>query len=214
MASKKPEEIIFHVKRKGTGAEDGIWMLEDDSCFAVLEATPIPFYDLKKNKQHEILEKFDDDFMKKLTFPIEIMIRPVNTNATKELTIFETLLAYRINKTDKPKLIEYYESYIKWLKEYITKNARPHFLYYFVINYNAQYDPKKFEEQYKKSIVILGKRIEFVRNALVRSSVKTRQLTTRQMEKLYDSFLRFHFEIDGQYMVAEDLLNTYKKQVK
>lgn len=214
MLRKKPEELLFHVKKKGKGEEEGIWMLEDDSIFAVLETIPIPFYDFKKNKQRDIIDKFNQSFFKKLDFPVEILIRPVNANIEKRIAIMDSLLSYNVNKTDKPKLIEYYESFIKWFKQYASKSAKPKFVYYVVVNYNTYYQKRNFEEQYKNSIDILKKRVDFVKEAFLNSGLKTKQLTTREIEKIYDSFLRLHVYSDGNYLMPTDWINLYKKGVK
>ena len=64
--TKKSEQIIFNVKEKGKGELDGIWALSDNSIFAVLEVTPIPFFDLKEEKQNELKRKINEELWMKL----------------------------------------------------------------------------------------------------------------------------------------------------
>ena len=214
MNRKKSEELLFHVKQKGRGDEEGIWMLEDDSVFAVLEVMPIPFYDFKKAKQKEIISKLNQNFFKKLDFSIEILIRPVNTSIEKKVAIMDTLLSYNINKTDKTKLMEYYDSFIKWFKQYANKFSKPKFVYYVTVNYSAYYAKGNFDVQYRNSIEILKTRLNFVKESFSSVGLKTKQLTTRKIEKMYDSFLRFHIYSEGNYLMPGDWINLYKKGVK
>lgn len=209
---KTAEEILFHVKNKGQGDEEGVWMLEDGSIFAMLEITPIPLYDLKKSRQQEIIDKFNQNFFKKLDFPIEILIRPVNANIDKKIAILDSLLSYNINKTDNTKLIEYYESFIKWFKEYLSKNVKTQFVYYAIVNYNPYYQKSNFAEQYRNSLGMLKKRIDFVRESFASIGIKTKQLTTREIENIYDSFLRFHVYSEGKYLMPQDWINLHKKR--
>lgn len=209
--TKKSEQIIFNVKEKGKGELDGIWALSDNSIFAVLEVMPIPFFDLREEKQNEMKKKINEEMWMKLDFPIEIVIRPVNSTSDKKMAILESVLGYSIEKTSKTKLIQYYRSFMNWFKEYAAKNARETNKYYIVVNYNSPYDAVQKDKS--AAVSILRSRINFLIKSLKASGItEIKTMSTFDIEQIYDSFLKFHVYCENKYMFPDDWINLFKKR--
>lgn len=209
--TKKSEQIIFNIKDKGKGEIDGIWTLTDNSIFAVLEVAPIPFFDLKEEKQNELKKKINEELWMKLDFPIEIVIRPVNCSADKKMAILETVLGYNIEKTNKTKLIQYFHSFMNWFKEYTAKNVRDANKYYIVVNYNSPYDAVQKDKS--AAVSILRSRINFLIKSLKASGItEIKIMSTFDIEQIYDSFLKFHVYCENKYMFPNDWINLFKKR--
>ncbi len=212
---KKAETIVFEVKEKGTGERDGIWTSTDDAMFSVIEVHPIPFFDLDKKRQTEIIKNFDEFFCKKLDFVVEIIVRPVNSKINKKVEILESLLNYTLNKSKKTKLMDYFNSFMQWFKVFIGKFAPLRYVYYLVVNYNTYYSYKDKEKQVKEGIGILNERTDFVINSLKSTGLKhIRRLTTNEINRVYESFLKFNIYAEDNYLMPEDWLNIYKKRHK
>lgn len=209
--TKKSEQIIFNIKDKGKGEIDGIWTLTDNSIFAVLEVAPIPFFDLKEEKQNELKKKINEELWMKLDFPIEIVIRPVNCAADKKMAILESVLGYNIEKTNKTKLIQYFHSFMNWFKEYAAKNVRDANKYYIVVNYNSPYDAVQKDKN--TAVSILRSRINFLIKSLKASGItEIKIMSTFDIEQIYNSFLKFHVYSENKYMFPDDWINLFKKR--
>ncbi|GEM_PF-2974540 len=209
--TKKSEQVIFNIKDKGKGEIDGIWTLTDNSIFAVLDVAPIPFFDLKEEKQNELKRKINEELWIKLDFPIEIVIRPVNCAADKKMAILETVLGYNIEKTNKTKLIQYFRSFMNWFKEYAAKNVKEANKYYIVVNYNSPYDAVQKDKNV--AVSILRSRINFLIKSLKASGItEIKIMSTFDIEQIYDSFLKFHVYSENKYMFPDDWINLFKKR--
>ncbi|MFH0874729.1 MAG: hypothetical protein V1859_02240 [archaeon] len=207
MQKNKPIEIFSNLKSRGKFALDGILTLEDNSIFAVIEVTHFPFYDFDKKTRNQITEKINTILFKKLSFPVELLIRPVNLNIDKKIAIMNSILTYNVNKTDKPKLIECLESFMKWFSAFGAKLTNSEVAYYLTVNYKGLNNEKG-----AACNDILQKRIEFVISALNTSGIKSKQLTTAQIENVYKSFLSAHIYVKGTYYFAKEWIALYRKE--
>lgn len=207
--ARKSEQVVFSIKEKGEGTKDGVWILSDNSMFSVVEVKSVPFFDLSASNQNKIKEKFNREFWQNLDFPIEILARPVNVAFDKKLSIMESLLSYEIEKEGKLKENQYYQSFIQWFKNYASKHVRMANKYYAVVNYSLAHDNSK--EAMANAALTLKKRVMHVIGAFRKTGLEAKKLSTAEIEKIYDSFLKFYVFSEGTYLFPEDWLNLFKK---
>ena len=207
--ARKTEHIVFDIKEKGRDAMDGIWTFLDGSMFSVLEIKPIPFFDLSPANQNKIKEMLNESLWQNLDFPIEILVRPVNVEFDKKLSIMDSLLGYAAEKEGKLKEAQYYQSFMQWFKNYTSKNVKPVNKYYIVINYNSPYD--NYKELKSQAALIIGKRITYMTQALKKAGLEAKRLSTQEIEKIYDSFVKFYIFSQDSYLFPEDWINLFKK---
>lgn len=208
--AKKTEQVVFNIKQRGAGDMEGIWTMTDNSIFAVIEITPISFMELNEARQKEFKKKLNEEFWMKLDFPVKILVRPVNCSSDKKLTIIESLLDYNIEKTNKSRLINHYQKFMGWFKEYASRNVKEGSKYYIVVNYNS---PLDFKENHATAVNVLRSRIEFVINALKNMGMpEPKLLTTHEIVRIYDSFLKLHIYANNMYLFPEDWMHQFKKE--
>ena len=126
------QHVLFHIKEKNVNGDSNLVLLDDGTIISVVEITPLPFYELKKERQEEITEKLNEMLLA-MDFAIDIVIKPVNNGAEKRFAIMEKLLTYNINQTEKTTLIEFNEKFFKWANTFLKKEIKESYTYFIVI---------------------------------------------------------------------------------
>ena len=202
------QQVLYHVKEKGVSGDANLILLDDDSIITVLEINSLPFYELKKNRQEEITEKYNQLFLG-LDFPIDIVIRPVNNAVDKRVIIMEKLLTYNINQSEKTSLIEFNERFFKWLNAYIKREIKEAYAYYAVIKIVPSLNK---EMQVKDAVSKINQRLNFFTEAIHKTGAKSKQLSSDEMMVVYSSYIKPYLYRNGEYLFPEDWINLFKKE--
>jgi len=175
---------------------DNIAILKDGSCCLVIQTTAVNFSLLSEGEQDAIIYAYAG-LLNSLTFPIQIVIR----SQKKDINSYLALLNAQRTKIKNPLLRNQLEKYYQFIQKTVQENEVLDKKFYLVIPFSSlelgisstlKSSVKKksglpFDKEYilqKAKNKLIPKRDHLI-NQLTRIGLKTKQLTTPELIKLF-----------------------------
>ena len=111
---------------------DGIVILKDGSCAAVLKVSSVNFDLLSEREQQALIYAYGG-ILNSLTFPIQIVIH----SSTKDVSSYLERLRVAEEKQDSPQLKERIQSYRKFIEDTVKRNDVLSKSFYIVIPFSV-----------------------------------------------------------------------------
>lgn len=200
--------------------------LENGNMRAVISVKPINFNLMGKPEQNAIVSAYKE-FLNSLDFPVQISIRTVNLSLDSYLAKVREDVFTGNNR----KLIGEYESFEKYIKNYVTENRVKNKLFYIILPYNPTHEnnPVKdffiniqniFRQPNKKKKTTyqlalenayheLNVRSTLCMEKLQRCGLFTQRLTNNELASLLASFFEGFVEYDEDYLSRVTFLSNF-----
>jgi len=176
--------------------------LKNGSVKAVMQVQPINFHILSTKQQQAIIQAYKD-FLNSLDFPIQIVMRTVNLSLDEYLKKLET----RVKQQKKEKLLQQFNEFQDFMKEYIEEHAVKNRLFYIVI-------PSENNSPLNKkgnSLEQLSIRAKLCQEKLQNCNLVTKRLDTDELVSLLSTYFEGFIETENQYQSIITILERSRK---
>ena len=185
---------------------DGVIDLGGHNYRAIIECTSTN-YNLKTDKEKEIIEVSFQRFLNSLTFPIYFFIQTRTLDNSKLLHKMEEELQQVVKKY--PQMQEYAEIYIREmenLNDYVGNNKQKK--KYIIVPYNEAIGLNDLteDEKYEYSVKEVKQRARMLEDGLSAVGVKTKLLDTKGLAELVystyhkDNYSHYESIVDGEFL--------------
>ena len=193
----KKMEKFLQVKK----IENNAVFLKDGSIKAIIQIQPINFRILSTKHQQSIIQAFKD-FLNSLDFPIQIVVRTVNLSIDDYLQKLEQTV--RLQK--KEKLLEQFNEFQEFMREYIEKNAVKNRLFYIVIPAE-----KSVFSKIDDALSQLEIRAKLCMDKLANCNLVTKRLSSNELVSLLSTYFEGFIEVENEYQSLITILERRQK---
>jgi len=222
------ERLKEFIEVKSIG--DDTIFLRDGSLRAIIQVIPINFMMLSQEEQRAVVSAFFD-FLNSLDFPLQIVVRTVDLS----LDDYLGRLRGQVVSLKKDSLLEQFNSFQEFVREFIKGNNVKNRLFYVVVPFSLSYSFNPLN-QFKDFIVSfknffsggkaktsrdLGKetalhglnvRVKLCEEKLARCNLISCRLNSGQLTSLLASFFESFVEARNEYFFPVTLLEEFREK--
>ncbi|MDO8647546.1 MAG: PrgI family protein [Candidatus Diapherotrites archaeon] len=185
--------------------KNDVIFLNGGSARAVIQVIPIHFAMLSGEEQKAIISAYKD-FLNSLDFPIQIVMRTVNLSLTEYLAVLQK----KVESTKKQGLQVQFESFKRFIQDFIKKKKIKNRLFYVIIPASPSkidfFNLKNKPQDLKLLESQLDIRVKVCREKLKRCNLLTERLKTQELVSLVSNFFEGFFEAQNDYLSSLTVL--------
>jgi type IV secretory pathway VirB4 component len=201
LSDKKVREFI-EVKR----IERNTIFLKNGELRAILQVKPVNFELMDDSQKNSLILNYRE-FLNHLTFPIQIVIRTVNS--AKPDYSFQDL---RIHNLSNDKLKELYKEFRIFEAKFIEDNSIKERLYYIVVPLENKRTMMNKEIKDDDQIKELNLRVQIIQERLGHCNLFSFRLGNSQLISLMMSYFENYIEIGDDYLSRITVYNRFNTQ--